>query len=77
MQYSRVSVIVWNKGNFSDGDFQANGFYCLYGMWYGTDPLDDDSYGKISTLDNMYVEVIGNVFENPDLFPLKSGTRSE
>ncbi len=39
----------------------TTGLHCFYGLWYGEDRLDHNSYGKIESLPETDYLVIGNV----------------
>jgi len=62
----KTRVVLWNAGDSNLGDCQPNGFYLSYG-YCGGNYADYKNYGKIEAICNLYVEVVGNIYENPEL----------
>lgn len=53
----RVLQVTQERFDTTDIDVEKSGLYAFGGMWYGTDPLDISSYGKVLELDDTFTLV--------------------
>jgi YopX protein len=56
---AKKAVILWSALAGSPG------FFCFYDFKRDSNPIDDESYEIIGYISMPYIEVIGNVFDNP------------